>query len=237
MAAPGLDDLPCAARFFFQSLARQAGPYPQVVAISGLPGAGKTTLARQGAAFFGARAVHVSEDDFLAVPTARRKSFLQKALDAGDLQALQALVRPDDPAENPYADPESWYDGPALRACLSSLKKGQRYEREGAWDQQTGLCNRRVVYQPPAGDGFILIDANFPLAYQACLDRLVYLSVTADSALQRQAARDSHRSEALYLAYKDMIDISYTRPYQILVRGHAQNILNLQLAAKRFTSV
>lgn len=198
-----------------------------VVAISGMPGAGKTTLACKLKAYFGDTALHLSEDDFLAVPTVQRKAYLQAALEQGDEARLRRLVAPEDPKLNPYADPLSWYDWPALRACLATLKRGQSYERFGAWDQETGRCDRHVVYGPlslyPA---FVFIDSNYPLEYEACWDRLVYLALDPFHAEARQKKRDGHRSDAAYLAYKNLVDSYYTRPYQDRVRAKAHDTLS-----------
>lgn len=197
-----------------------------IVCLCGRPGSGKTTLARQLVQAFSAKSLHISEDDFCHVPTAKRKSYLEQALKSGDLARLQALTDPTDAADNPYANPLSWYDWPGLRRCLETLRAGKKYERHNAWDQKTGACDRHVVYVP--GDQrpyFCFLDANYPLDYRALIDLLVWIDVSPEEAHRRSIARDSHRSDPAYFAYKAMNAEKYGHPYAAQVQQQADFLL------------
>lgn len=199
---------------------------PQVVALCGLPGAGKTTLAEKLAVRFAGRALRVSEDDFCCVPTAQRKSFLLKALAENDLDALRALAKPANPKDNPYANPLSWYDWAALRTCLKTLKAGKPFERSNGWDQKTGRCDRPVLYtQPKNPPPLLLFDTNYPLECKELVDVIVLLDADRNLAETRQMHRDSHRSEETYFAYKKIIDEYYCLPYTEKIRFVADMII------------
>jgi len=218
-----------AERKLADAIAELANDRPFVVAISGLPGSGKTTLAGKLTQQFAQRAIQVSEDDFCLASTPERKKFLQQALETNDMQRLQYLAAPTNAADNPFANPLSWYDWSAISQCLKTLKSGRLFIRHNGWDQQTGLCNREIRYTPiPNQPLLCFIDSNYPLEYRDLIDAIVVIDVSPELAAQRQASRDAHRSDKTYLAYKNIIDEFYCQPYLQRVRSQAYFLLQPQ---------
>ncbi len=206
----------------------QAEGRPFVVAIGGLSGSGKTTLARRLTQRFAPRAVHVSEDDFCVASTDLRKSYLQDALRNHDLARLRELAAPLRREDNPYANPLSWYDWAALSACLRALKRDESVERKDCWNQTTGANDRVVRYAPlQTVPALVFIDSNYPLQYRDQVDFLVVLDLAPQQASERQRQRDAHRSDPSYLAYKEIVDELYCRPYFASVRAQADWVLRL----------
>jgi uridine kinase len=198
-----------------------------VVGISGLSGSGKSTLAKKLAARFPDRSCVLNVDDFCTVPTRHRKSYLQAAIAAQDIKRLEYLAEPDNPAENPYASPLSWYDWTAAAEVIERLRAGHSTERIGAWNQSTGECDRIVSYAPPETlNALYLVDCIY--LFEPPLDRQIDFHVMIDvdpaAAALREDGRDSHRSDSMYLYYKKIVSRIYCRPYLEKYR-HRMNVV------------
>jgi uridine kinase len=187
-----------------------------VIGICGLPGSGKTTLARELERYFLERALVIGIDDFCEVPTLRRKSYLKDALDTKNKEKLKYLTNPEKISENPYANPLSWYDWNAIEETLSQLRLGKTVMRKNCWDQQTGACDQDKIYQPKNHphsiiiiEGIYLFENNLP--HQ--IDVTAMLQLPEDLAEQQERTRDQHRNDALYLYYKALINKLYCVPY------------------------
>jgi uridine kinase len=187
-----------------------------VVGICGLSGSGKTTLANTLAERFPDRAIVVSLDDFCVVPTPERKRYLDQALKEGNRERLAYLAAPTDRKDNPYADPVSWYDWRAAAETIMALRAGKIIERDTAWNQTTGLCDKHIVYEPPAMNGSIyIVECIYlfepPLASQ--IDISIMIDADPEAAAFNERKRDEHRSEDSYLEYKKVISEQYCIPY------------------------
>lgn len=197
-----------------------------VIALCGLPGSGKSTLADKLANYFLPRALRVSEDDFCVVPTERRKKYLATALAENNMEKLRALAVPTRTADNPYANPLTWYDWQEFGRCLQQLKSGIAFDRAGCWNQQTGACDRHVHYVPPSRESCLyFVDTNYPFEVENWIDMIVLVDASKQLAAKGQAQRDSHRSDTAYLAYKQIVGELYCAPYTEKVRGRADFVI------------
>lgn len=207
---------------------------PYFIAVSGLPGSGKTTLVEKLTAYFSERALRVSEDDFCTVPTKTRKGYLIKALDERDLKRLRYLASPEKASDNPYANPLSWYDWNDFQKCLQTLKRGKPFEKQGGWNQKTGECDRLVQLTPPPHHSpLYFIDTNYPFEVGTYIDLFVFVEASLELAAKGQAARDSHRSNEIYLTYKQMLDTLYCVPYSEKVRRRADFVIHRKDESQR----
>jgi uridine kinase len=62
--------------------------------VSGLSGAGKTTVAKKLTDFYAGYALHISEDYFCKISTSHRKIYLNDAFLNDDVRRLRELVLP-----------------------------------------------------------------------------------------------------------------------------------------------
>jgi uridine kinase len=111
-------------------------------------------------------------------------------------------------------DPRNWYDWDALIRDIEILRDTGLVNITDGWDQSTG--NKGLKIELTAGpndliwvDGIQLL--NEPIVSLAEL--VVLLNTTEAVATERGADRDSHRSDAHYLAYKAGLARKYEVPY------------------------
>ena len=172
------------------------------IGICGLSGSGKTTLAQKLCSTFPERSLAIRLDDFCVVPTVKRKSYLQKAIEQSDIEQFQYLANPSKKEDNPFANPIGWYDWKAISQAMSDLKQGKAVLRNNAFNQITGECDLTVTYKPPKN--------TYPLYFLDCiylhepevtpyLDAIALLKVSKEVADARKTKRDQHRNTGAYI--------------------------------------
>ncbi len=187
-----------------------------VIGVCGLPGSGKSTLVNRLSDIFGERALAINLDDFCIAETPVRKAVLHDALETGDRARLRYLAKPNDPKDNPYANPVTWYDWHAAAETLQKLKQGQAVNRKGAWNQKTGLCDKDMAYESPkAAHPLFLVDCVYlfeaPLRQE--IDTFILIEETPEVSHHRETSRDAHRNDPIYAEYKKYVTELYCVPY------------------------
>jgi uridine kinase len=199
------------------------------IGICGLSWSGKSTMANKLSACFPEQAAVINVDDFCTVPTKIRKSFLESALSAGDIEQLAYLAKHARSDDNPYADPISWYDWEAAADVIKKLRNRESVDRSNAWNQLTGECDKTIIYRPPAlRNAVYFVDCIYlfeqPLSNQ--IDYMVLIDLDPAQAANREALRDRHRSDTTYLNYKKIVSELYCAPYLKKHRHQMDFILN-----------
>lgn len=198
----------------------QSKTHPLVL-ISGLPAAGKTTLAKTLKNDF-ENAVVVQGDWFIKHPTTERLARIETAEKSGDTARIDE-----------EANPINWFDWPALQTAVSTLQNSGKLSLEGAWNQSTGHKTITTALTLPNTPAPIIVECAYllhlPLVQQADLTMLI--DTPEAVATQRLYARESAKFTTPYLdkdnflAYREKLTARYDVPYFKRYRTHADLIL------------
>ena len=173
--------------------------------ICGLGGTGKSTICRKVAEQYAPNALIIETDWYLALPSSARKRSILTALDKHDIEEL-----------NRWSDPSAWYDWEAFVQDIDRLRQTGKLHLNSAWRQSTGekdLVVELQISDPPRT--VILIDGIYLLhePIRRLLDCVMVIEDSSDNARKRAEARDLHRAEGDYLAFKARLAESFDVPY------------------------
>jgi uridine kinase len=174
-----------------------------LVFVCGLPGSGKSTFCLEYSQLPNLRGPVLHSDWYANYATPVRRARIANALKSGDSEQIEA-----------EEDPRNWYDWNRLFQDLKILRDTGRLQITDGWDQTTG--NKGLKVELVAGvneliwvDGIQLL--NDPIV--SLSDLVILLKTSPSVANERGVVRDSHRSDALYLAYKASLTQKYEVPY------------------------
>ncbi len=173
-----------------------------VIFLCGLAGTGKTTVANALVNQHLPGCV-VQLDWYLKWPTIVRRRRIAAALASGDAEHLEA-------EENPV----NWYDWERFIADVDTLRSSGSAVVEDAWDQHTGEKSLRIELSVTDRQ-FVVYEGIYLLhpEVRRHADCTVLLTVDDELARRRADNRDAHRSDAEYLAYKQLLVNKYDVPY------------------------
>lgn len=179
---------------------RPMGKRP-VISVCGLGGSGKSTLCAELAKALNGFVIQT--DWYLRYPTVERKIRIASALESGDPERR-------DREENPL----NWYDWEHYSRDLSELRTTGILTLTDAWNQRTGAKDEKVEIRDQSL-GAVICDGIYLLHPPVVdlSDVTVLLQVSPHFARERADARDAHRSDSAYLAYKAELQKRYDLPY------------------------
>lgn len=174
-----------------------------IVSVCGHAGTGKSTTTNAMLSNGYLAGAIIQLDWYLRYATPVRKQRIADALKSGDTERIEA-------EENPL----NWYDWNRYQSDINHLQTSGTFEMHDAWDQSTGLKELQVGATMEQ-DGFIICEGIYllhpPIVEQA--DVTILMTLNESVARARAKARDAHRSDAQYLAYKQCLVEKYDNPY------------------------
>lgn len=176
-----------------------------VISISGFGGSGKSTLCCALSAHFAERAFHFECDLFAKYGTVERRARIANALESGDLACIER-------EENP----KNWYGWDDIAKTLEGLRQNGAHTFANGWNQVTGDKDKVAYFKRPNHDhAIILVDCIYLLHTPVIdwFDLSIFVDTSLETTFARSEARDQHRSDPSYLAYKQGLTRKYDVPY------------------------
>jgi uridine kinase len=190
------------------------------VGVCGLGGTGKSTTSHIVALELSPQVQIFSIDWYLIHPTNERRLLIEEALERGE------------PVEVAYwENPSAWYDWKEISSAITTLVTCRSLTIENAWNQRTGLKDLDVeVTLPEEGSVVILVDGIYLLHPEIAsqLDTVVLLEGSPEQSFAQSISRDSHRSPAEYLSFKERLLEEFDIPYFEKYRASADYIITLE---------
>ena len=187
-----------------------------IVGVSGLGGAGKSTLCHDLVESFPDQAIHFECDLFAQYGTLERRQRISEALDSGDEDRIES-------EENP----QNWYDWQRIEQALISLKETGRYNFTGGFNQKSGEKDKAAELELKQSEhAIIFVDCIYllHLPVRDLIDCAIYIDAPLEESFQRSYDRDKHRSDHDYLVYKQNVTKKYCVPYFDKYRQYADII-------------
>jgi uridine kinase len=179
-------------------------------------GSGKTEFCKRYAQQPGLEGPVLHLDWYLKYSSLERHQRMADAVASGDPVRIEA-------EENPMY----WQDWTATTAAIQDLRRTGRLRVEQGWDQRTG---EKVFSAEARADEDAVIWCDLVALLHPELaelaDLIVLLEVQGKMMHERGGARDQHRSDPAYLAYKARITEQYDAPYFEHYRDRADMIID-----------
>ncbi len=194
---------------------RLPGHGRRVVFVCGMGGAGKTEFCKQYAQLPGLEGPVLHLDWYLKYSSSERHQRMAEAVASGDPVRIEA-------EENP----EHWQDWEATMAAIEGLQRTGKLHVEQGWDQRSG--EKTFAADIEAAENAVIwcdLVALLHPEIAPLADLIIMLEVSGTTMHERGGARDQHRSDPAYLAYKARITEQYDAPYFERYRGAADIII------------
>jgi uridine kinase len=188
----------------------------RVVFVCGLGGAGKTQFCLNYSKMPGLEGPALHVDWYLKYASLERRARMAAAVASGDPERIEA-------EENPI----NWEDWPALTTAITTLRGEGRLGVTRGWNQLTGEKDFDTTLE--AADDAVIWCDGVMLQHPGIAefaDTIVLLEVSDETDVARGEARDGHRNDAEYLAYKRGLKKKYDLPYFERYRDVADLVIN-----------
>jgi|GEM_PF-2103180 len=174
-----------------------------VIGVCGLGGSGKTTLCKKAVEKFPDR-ITVFEIDWYASPSDERRNTILNLIADNNFKELEF-----------WEQPINWYNWDSLTSDLETLTNKKSLTVWNAWDQDTGLCNKKIELTINTEPHILLVEGIYLLhkPIRNLLNYVYMIDVDIETTIERAESRDEHKHPPQYLEFKKDVRYNFDKNY------------------------